>query len=239
MGIWKGDVLVADIYSKRFNAKEVIFPKENGKFIFPVADGRIKPLEEIKTWEHPFWYDSDQFKEKVTLIFLENQKDLFHHLTTRFRMPVKQLMTFGSCQKISYTAITLNPESSFIRREKNHSQFHWNTLTSPELHSIYFIGRKTSTRICVVRGERLTRKRLTSSPDHLWPEFWEKWERMPSWRRSKSVRLNSSILITHEIARDLFHWPGGQGIQRDYQKCSYEIGNTSFSCYALQDYEEQ
>ena len=27
---------------KRFNAKEVIFPKENGKFIFPVADGRIK-----------------------------------------------------------------------------------------------------------------------------------------------------------------------------------------------------
>ena len=54
-GIWKGDILVADIeeletmdaseiYSKRLNAKEVIFSKENGKFIFPVADGRIKPL---------------------------------------------------------------------------------------------------------------------------------------------------------------------------------------------------
>ena len=52
-GIWKGDVLVAEIeeletmdaskiYSKRLNAKEVIFPKENGNFIFPVADGRIK-----------------------------------------------------------------------------------------------------------------------------------------------------------------------------------------------------
>ena len=50
--IWKGDILVADIeeletmdaseiYSKRLNAKEVIFPKENGKFIFSVADGRI------------------------------------------------------------------------------------------------------------------------------------------------------------------------------------------------------
>ena len=45
-GIWTGDVLVADleeletmdaseIYSKRLNAKEVIFPKENGEFIFP------------------------------------------------------------------------------------------------------------------------------------------------------------------------------------------------------------
>ena len=51
--IWKGDILVADIeeletadaseiYSKRLNAKGVLFPKENGKFIFPVADGRIK-----------------------------------------------------------------------------------------------------------------------------------------------------------------------------------------------------
>ena len=50
--IWKGDILVADIeeletmnaseiYSKRLNAKEVIFPKENGKFMFPAADGRI------------------------------------------------------------------------------------------------------------------------------------------------------------------------------------------------------
>ena len=31
----------SEIYSKRLNAKEVIFPKE-GEFIFPIADGRIK-----------------------------------------------------------------------------------------------------------------------------------------------------------------------------------------------------
>ena len=61
-GIWKGDVLVADleeletmdaseIYSKRLNAKEVIFPTE-GEFIFPIADGRIKTLggdQELRT----------------------------------------------------------------------------------------------------------------------------------------------------------------------------------------------
>ena len=51
-GLWKGDVLVADleeldimdaseIYSKRLNAKEVIFPKEKGEIMFPAADGRI------------------------------------------------------------------------------------------------------------------------------------------------------------------------------------------------------
>ena len=54
-GIWKGDVLVADleeletmdaseIYSIRLNAKEVIFPKEKGEFIFPSSDGRIETL---------------------------------------------------------------------------------------------------------------------------------------------------------------------------------------------------
>ena len=33
----------SEIYSKRLNAKEVIFPKE-GEFTFPIADGRIKLL---------------------------------------------------------------------------------------------------------------------------------------------------------------------------------------------------
>ena len=61
-GIWKGDVLIADleeletmdaseIYSKRLNAKEVTFPKQ-GEFIFPIADGRIKPFggdQELRT----------------------------------------------------------------------------------------------------------------------------------------------------------------------------------------------
>ena len=69
--IWKGDILVADleeletmdaseICSKRLNAKEVIFPKEKGEFIFPIADGRIKLPggdQELRTptWirEHP------------------------------------------------------------------------------------------------------------------------------------------------------------------------------------------
>ena len=60
--IWEGDVLVADleelesmdaseIYSRRLNAKEVIFPKQ-GEFIFPIADGRIKTLggdQELRT----------------------------------------------------------------------------------------------------------------------------------------------------------------------------------------------
>ena len=58
-GIWKGDVLIADleeletmdaleIYSKRLNAKEVIFPKQ-GEFIFSNRRWTNQnPLEEIR-----------------------------------------------------------------------------------------------------------------------------------------------------------------------------------------------
>ena len=42
-------------------------------------------------------------------------------------------MIFGPCRETSHTAITLNPESKFNRWEKNHSLFHWSTLTCPEL----------------------------------------------------------------------------------------------------------
>ena len=104
-GIWKGHILIADleeletmdaseIYSKRLNAKEVIFPQK-GEFTFPIADGRIKTLggdQELRTST----LIRVQIEERVTLTFLENQKDLFHKLTTHFRMSVRQSRTFLS-----------------------------------------------------------------------------------------------------------------------------------------------
>ena len=105
-----------------------------------------KHLEEIRTWEHPPWHGIVQIEEKVTLIFLENQKGLFQHLTTRFRMPVKRQMIFGPCQETSYTAITLNPESGFTRREKNHSLFHWCTFD---------VTRTTHTNLDVKQAKRI------------------------------------------------------------------------------------
>ena len=59
-GIWKGDVLIADleeletmdaseIYSKRLNAKEVIFPKKKKENLFFQSQmDESKPLEEIR-----------------------------------------------------------------------------------------------------------------------------------------------------------------------------------------------
>ena len=83
-------MVASEIYSKRLNSKEVIIPKER-EVIFPIANGRIKTPggdQDLRT-STP-WYGLDQFKEKVTLTFLENQKGLFHNLTAHFRMPVKR-----------------------------------------------------------------------------------------------------------------------------------------------------
>ena len=100
-GIWKGDVLVADleeletmdaseIYSTRLNAKEVIFPKEKGEFIFPIADGRIKTLGGDQNLRTSTLVRHRPIQGESNIDFLENQKGLFHHLKTRFRMPVKR-----------------------------------------------------------------------------------------------------------------------------------------------------
>ena len=76
--------------------KRWYFPKKKENLFFQSQMDESKPLEEIRTWEHPPWYGIDQFKEWVTLIFLENQKGLFHHLPTHFRMPVRAINGFWS-----------------------------------------------------------------------------------------------------------------------------------------------
>ena len=91
----------SEIYSKRLNANEVIFPRQ-GKFIFAIADGRIKTL------------GGDQELRTSTLI---------RHRPIQGESNIDFL---GESEGFlpQPTAITLNPESSSTRREKNHSLFH-------------------------------------------------------------------------------------------------------------------
>ena len=56
----------SEIYPKRFNAKEVIFHKENGKFMFPAADGRIKLPGGDQELRTSTLIREHQFEEKVT-----------------------------------------------------------------------------------------------------------------------------------------------------------------------------
>ena len=69
--------------------KRWYFPNKENLFFQSLMDESKHP-EKIRNWEQPPWYGRVQVEERVTLIFLENQKCMFHHLTTHFQMPVKQ-----------------------------------------------------------------------------------------------------------------------------------------------------
>ena len=138
------------------------------------------------------------------MTFLENQKGLFHNLTTHFRLPVKRQMIFGPCQETSYTASHVEPrvklysprEESFpiplkyidvsrtthtnldVKQEKRIDDY-WNIDGSRDLSDPWtgftqftLLEEKPPDRY-MWSGERLTRKQLTSRPDHLWPELWK------------------------------------------------------------------
>ena len=68
-------------------------------------------------------------------------------------------------------------------------------------------------------GWRLTRKQLTSRPDHLWPELWKSmWKHAKLKEKQKWSSEKLHLENARKIASDPFHRPGGYGIQRSHQE---------------------
>ena len=113
----------SEIYSKRLNAKEVIFPKEKGDYF---SNCRWKN-------QNP---GGDQDLRTSTLVRHrpiqgEGHVDFLGESEGSLPQPQDSLPDAGeaindlwSMSGNLYTAITMNPESSFTRRGKNHSLFH-------------------------------------------------------------------------------------------------------------------
>ena len=136
-------------------------------------------------------------------------------------MLVKRETTSGPCWETAYTAIMLNLESIFTRREESffiplkyidvfritHTNLDvkqekriddcWNIDGSRDL-SDPWTGFTQITPLqekppdgYMWSGRRLTRKQLTSRPDHLWPELWKsmgkhaKLEEKQKWSNEK------------------------------------------------------
>ena len=132
--IWKGDVLVADLEElETMDASEICSKKtqcercdlsQRRRRIIYFSNRRWTNQTPWKRWRPEnihldmeatnSWRKSPWFSWRIRRV---------SSTTSRLvsRMPVKQFMIFGPCQESSYTAITLNPESSFTRRERNHS----------------------------------------------------------------------------------------------------------------------
>ena len=124
-----------------------------------------KFLEKIKIWEHPPWSGTAQTQEKNKIIFEENQTGLLLNPTTRLVVVWwwSQKWFLVYLRRFLVTVITWNPESNCTCQLKNHSLFHWNTLTLPELpiqlwmwcrrNKLTIIETLMATENCLMHGQ--------------------------------------------------------------------------------------
>ena len=211
--IWKGDVLVADleeletidaseIYSKRLNAKEVIFHKE-GEFIFPIADERIKTPgrdQDLRTStlirHRPIQGDGHVDFLGESEGFLPPPHDSFpdageaindfwsmsgsfiyrHHVEPRVKLYSPREESFPvPLNYIHFFELHIQTWMLW----QNAASTRAGTSMDPE---IFLILGQVSHNLLLEEehpngymwsGGRLIRKQLTSRPGHLWPEIWK------------------------------------------------------------------
>ena len=214
-GIWKGDVLVADleeletmdaseIYSKRLNAKEVIFPEEKGEFIFPIADRRIKTLggdQDLRTStlvrhrptqgesnidflgesERSLPQPQDSFPdagEAINDFWSMSGNFIYrHHVEPRVKLYSPREESF--LNPLKYIDVSRTTRTNLDVMQECRIDDYWNIDGSRDLSDPW----TGFTQLALLEekpldgymwsGERLTRKQLTSRPDHLWPELWK------------------------------------------------------------------
>ena len=195
----------SEIFSERLNAKEVIFPKEKGKFIFPIADGRIKPLggdQDLRTStsirQRPIQGESNIDFLRESEGSLPQPQDSFpdagegindfwsmsenfiyrHHVEPRVKLYSPREESFPI--PLKYIDVSRTTHTNLEVTQENRIDDYWIIDGSRDL-SDPWTGFTQCTLLKeklpygkMSSGWRLTRKQLTSRPDLLWPELWEK-----------------------------------------------------------------
>ena len=192
-GIWKGDRLVADIeeleamdaseiYSERLNAKEVIFPKENGKFIFqPQVDEQkiVGGDQELRTLtfvrEHPirgedqrdFLGDSegslpplqdslpDAGEAMNDFCSMSGNFIYRHHVEPRVKLYSQREESFPiPLKKIDVSRTTrTNLDVKQERRIDDYWNIDWSRDLSDSLAASTTIGTSIGQEICLILGQ--------------------------------------------------------------------------------------
>ena len=151
-------------YTKRLNAKEVISPEENGKFIFPAADGRIK-LHHVEPRVKLYALREEAFP--IPLKYIDVSR------TTRTNLDVMQESRIDDYWNIDGSRDLSDSRIGF-------TQFTPLEEKPPD-------GKMWS-------GERLTKRQATSRPDRLWPELWTKLGRNAKLRENQKWSIEKPKL---------------------------------------------
>ena len=193
----------SEIYSKRFNAKEVIFP-EQGEFIFPAADGRIKLSggdQELRTStlvrEHPIQGESHRdflgesegslpppedslpdAGEAINDFWSMSGNFMYrHHVEPRVKLYSPREESFPI--PLKYIDVSRTTHTNLDVMQESRIGDYWNIDGSRDLSdpwtgfTQFTLLEKKPPEGYMWSGRRLTRKQLTSRPDHLWTEIWK------------------------------------------------------------------
>ena len=117
----------SEIYSKRLNAKEVIF-HSRGEFIFPIADGRIKTHRGDQDLRTSTLIRNRPNRGEGHIDFLGESEGSLPQLQDSLPVAGEAINDFWSMSGSFIYRHHVEPRD-FTRREKNHSLFHKNTLT--------------------------------------------------------------------------------------------------------------
>ena len=194
----------SEISSKRLNVKEVIFPKQNGKFIFPAADGHIKLSgdQELRTptliRDHPILgvghvhflgesegsfpppQDSypDASEARNEFCSMSGNFIYRHHVEPRVKLYSPREQSFPI--PLKFIDVSRTTHTNLDVKQERRIEDYWNIDWSRDLSDSW----TSFTQFTLLEekppdgymwcGERLTRRQLTSRPDHLWPELWIK-----------------------------------------------------------------
>ena len=260
----------SEINSKKLSAKEVIFLKEEGEFYFPIADGRINPLEEIKTWEHPPLHGIDQFEEESHLDFSWRIRRVSSTTSwlisgcrwsdTWFLVHVRKLHIPPSRWTKSETLLAerrIVPYSTEVhwRLQNCNCTNEFGCLSKSAALTI--TGTSMGQEMCLILGQvslnlfywkkkppegymwsgrRLTRKTAyIQARSFMARTLGRQWERMPSWRRSKSDRMKSSIWDNARKLRGIYFIdPEDTEFKETIKNARKKLETSVSPCYALQ-----
>ena len=193
----------SEICSKRHNTKEVIFP-EQGEFIFPIADGRIKTPgkgQDLRTstlvrhrpiqgesnidflgeseGSFPQPHDSLPDAGEAIYDFWSMSGSFIFRRHVELRVKLYSLREESFLIPLKYIDVSRTIHTNLDVKQEKRIDDYWNidgsrNLSDPWTGFTQFtlLGEKPPDGN-MWSGERLTRKQLTSRPDHLWPELWK------------------------------------------------------------------
>ena len=138
------------------------FPnKEN--LLFQSQMDESKPFEEIRNWKHPLWYGRDQFKERIILTFLENQKGSLTQPHDSFPDAGEAINDFWSMSGSFIYRHHVEPRVKLYSPREESVPYSTKTLTYPELlkriwtpskrSALMIIGTLMDLETCLILGQ--------------------------------------------------------------------------------------